>query len=664
MEIIAGVLLYLCWEASLLTISILVCKKIIFKNHIAQKYSLVFVLGLKILITSCLMYVLTYFHVIQLLIPITILAFCGILFSLFQSRLKLRTKVSSLLKTKYKIDAIRRTAVLVCISTLAITPLIETDSNFATNWIMKYLNNSGSILEFAWNYSAHWEVNYLPGLYFTNSWLVIFVKNFEVIAIIYVLINRLASNLIPTKKVNDAIVLAVMSLPLFWINVPTGFATLKNDQIYAAGNLMIITALVQLISNKKFNFEELILLILGSILVLVKFSGPLLIVLVALFILNLRRRNRFSIEEFRIDSRRIILIFAPLSIAYILPYLYNLLVYRSPLYPVQLSLFGFNFPGYFNTKDTRIIENLGSSETWLALLGVPMFPYALAGLMFIPIVLLSPMFLFNKSKPTRDMKNHFSTQVTRNLTKITLILILLYFVTPFSSGTKELPIIYLTSQNTLRYIIAPILILTLIALLKVSERFQSTYLINLLCAVFTVSNCITIIKTNNLTMNLFLELSILVFVSFAIFMDLSFINSNRKWMKKLILFVCVFIFVLSANNLLKSLETNFYSVDQFKIQGSIANLVVPIPPQPDLAFVISGYCATGSQFNGVKYVGSIGVDQLMRSSNTPDFLAVCSYPWQRISPEVEGLVSELLMKYGYTFFASTKNRLVYTHDKS
>lgn len=658
----AGILLYLCWEASLITISIFICKKIIFKNYSAQSYLLVFVLGLKILSTSCLMYVLVYLHVIELLVPITILMVSAIIFSLFRSKTKLKNYVTSRLKIKNRIQVIRLISVFVCLASLSISPLIETDSNFASNWMMNYLNNSGSIFEFAWNYSAHWEVNYLPGLYFTNSWLIIFVKNFEVIGILYVLIKNIASALSPSRKPNEAIVLAVMSIPLLWLNAPTGFATLKNDQIYASGILMITIAVIQLISNKKFSFAELMLLTMGFIFVLVKFSGPLLIILVAVFLFWFVKRYDLSIKDFELELRRIFILFGPISLFYVLPYLYNLIFYRSPLYPVQLSVFGFDLPGYFNTKNTRILEHLDNSETWLALIGVPQFPYAFAGLIFIPVVLFSPVFLFHKWSKKKFTKTMVSIPVAKNLVIISLILILLYFITPFSSGTKELPIVYLTSQNTLRYIIAPILILTLLAFLKMSERIYSVKLLNTLCVIFTVSNCLTIMKFNALKTHLIIDIAIVTFLSYALFMDENFINSNRKWIKKFALFLFIPSFVFSVNNIHKTYESDFYSVSKYKIQGTIANLVVPIPPQPDLSIVISGYCATGSKFNAVRYVGSIRVEQLVNISNQPNYLAVCAFPWQKMSPEIEDFVSKVLNQYGYTLFASSNNRLIYRRD--
>ena len=87
--------------------------------------------------------------------------------------------------------------------------------------------------------------------------------------------------------------------------------------------------------------------------------------------------------------------------------------------------------------------------------------------------------------------------------------------------------------------------------------------------------------------------------------------------------------------------------------------MITLPPPPDLSFNVSGYCATGSNFQNVQYVGALNINELGDIENAPEFLSFCSFPWQRISPDVIDFVSKSVVDYGYTLFYSTENRLLF-----
>lgn len=654
-----GILYFLFWESSLTVLSLALIRKSLFGKQ-SPNYLVVFVLSTKFLVTSTMMFLLTYFRMLQFLKPLTLvffaIAFAILLRSSFLFNSSFRTKAETIEITRI----VGPILVLLILFTIGFSPMIETDSIYVTTWLMEFISGRGDVLNFAWNYSPLWEMNYMPGLFLTNSWLILFLKNFEVVVLLFFLIKILVCKSTIKRVPSEIIPLVAISTPLLWLNAPTGLATLKNDQIYSAGVLMVALAVSEIYTRRKLEFNETLLFLMGSLFIAVKFSGPMLFCLGAFFILILWRIHRIKIDfNFR-KSFPILILTLSAFVIYFLPYFYNLLTYGNPFYPIKFSFFDKVLPGTFDTQSTSIIANFSIRETSLAFFGFNAFPYSIVGLLFIPSLILSPLIVWNVSIRARRVRTGDTSEIVFPLIIVSWILIALYLMAPWSSGTRELPFIYLNKQDSLRYVLGVVLILTSIAMIMLERYFKSVVFVSLIGALVVLSNIITVVHRNNPTSHNFgvwiSAVSGLILLNLYLG-SIKTLIAKQKNVLSLASLLSAFVLVLNMN--LNTFNDQFYSIHKHDVEGSISNFVLPSNPQADVTFIASGYCATGSNFRGINFVGNTNIEQLKNHMNRPEYLSICTRPWQTISEDSLQYISTLLQEYDYVLFKSTQNRLLF-----
>lgn len=651
--------MYVAWEISLFSAGLsLVLYLGVFnaKNHVR---TWLFVLATKLILTSCLMFifVLLKWIVLEAFFITSVLLLCVALLNKQKHKDLIRSSLEDVSRDKKSLFSILSMLAIFTIG--SVSPMIETDSNFASNFLLLYANNIGDVFNYAWNYSPLWELNYLPGVFLFNNWISIYFINFQVIILIFLAVFELSKTLRGNNIDSRAIALALITTPILWLNAPSGIATIKNDQIYAAGSLLIIVSIIESYKSRTLSSYCKYYFYLGSILVLVKFSGPILIGISVLGFVCFRfLYHQKSLKEEIFSIRNIILLLP--CVIYTSPYIHNTIVFGSPVYPVKIKLFGEEFPGYFNTQGTRIFEYLNLPETWIALSGVNVFPFSTAGLLFVPFLLWSPIFLFQSFKGRK-----VRTDASEGILIISMwILLLLYIVTPFSSGTLESPLLYLTSQNTLRYVIVVILICSLLAINNLFLWLKWMPIRKFILVVVIMSNFLTIQHTNNVDEPKLIEMSLVLILginSYGLFKSSEHrfprINSSSE-IRLLIYCSSILLLVALAS------RTENLSRSEFQPNSSIGNLVGGFSDDQYRSLKTSGYCALREQIRSLQYFGPIDYSGLeaLRNEQFPHYLVACLYPWFEFSKEDAEVIKERLIVFGYRIAYVKGNRMVLVLD--
>jgi len=239
----------------------------------------------------------------------------------------------------------------------SLRPVSDTDSLSVLNFLLEWYFNQNNPYFRAWEYVPVWELAYLPSLVISNSdnffWLTSF-KPMIILGLGTYLIGRELK--LPTNFVWIS-VLGTLVFFNFWFS-GSNMGTLKNDFIFASGIILTVYSLIRSLRTNNDNLTYL-LFILGLIFLTLKFSGFFLglISILAFLLIN---RNRI------IENKKKTVIWAAILfvVVFLLTghyYLFNLIEFGNPFYPVKVGLLGFEFPGH-DLSSTSILANLDQDQ--------------------------------------------------------------------------------------------------------------------------------------------------------------------------------------------------------------------------------------------------------------------------------------------------------------
>ena len=353
----------------------------------------------------------------------------------------------------------------------SLTPILDTDSSIHSHHLLGFINGTVHPFEFQNNYVALWESSYLPSLVLTNSTHLVALTSVQA-----VILFALASYLLARQLGFDALAAGLIAFTAIlcghlWGSFATGAATLKNDAISAAGVLLMALGAVRFTESGQVDLPIAVLLAGGLIFGSCKFSGPVIASVLGLSLLAFYPRQVLGMNASSWGILAgVLLLFCATSGIY---YLRNLWQFGNPVYPFILHIGPFTLPGgsgYYDPVGTRIIDHLSDPQIWKLFFGIGsdasdrtayLIKTLFAFLLLIPLWLLLVRWL-----PTRLPGAAAMVAEPRLIWFIwltTVVLWLLFFSTIWSAGMRYDPYYYLVTHNHLRYAIAHVQLLVILA---------------------------------------------------------------------------------------------------------------------------------------------------------------------------------------------------------
>jgi hypothetical protein len=333
-------------------------------------------------------------------------------------------------------------AVLMAFSPILISamrPVFEDDSVAAIGDLLGWINQGGTPYDFKYNYVSLVEAGYLPVIILARQDTLFWFVSLQSVLLFGFATYRLSRLLEISRRLALTAALSALTLYWFWAGV-SGVQTIKNDMLYNAGILLLVSAVLAVWEGGGSAITTIIFTC-GVVFATTKYSGPILLLGLlpasgCLFFFA--RRPKFQ------AFLKMILVALPIAIVTTGHfYLRNLFAHGNPFYPWKLTVLGFSLPGTIDFQGTSILSNWRTADVWQALLFTTkeglLFPIALVAIILYFPLLFSPLF-----KP-REVSG------TRLVAGIALLAWLVFFASQWSAGTLPGKFDYILAHVSFRY---------------------------------------------------------------------------------------------------------------------------------------------------------------------------------------------------------------------
>lgn len=269
---------------------------------------------------------------------------------------------------------------------LALRPIGEVDSLYNLHFVLGWLENRTTPLDYAFNYAGFWEAGLVPALTIGRSDLAMWLRPVEALLVVGLGVWTIGAELGVERRLRAASVAASLAFMHFWWG-QSGVATAKNDLLVCAGQ--VIGALVVLrVARGTAGRWEALLAGLAAVFVSTKSSGPFLAGAAAAAWLVWRRR---------VDWRWACGLGGLWMASVGFVYLANLARFGNPFYPFTLQIGPLALPGRADQSGTSIWANIGDERLWRLFLW-PEGGVSPAGLLFPLFLLVTPFVLWRVNK--------------------------------------------------------------------------------------------------------------------------------------------------------------------------------------------------------------------------------------------------------------------------
>ncbi|MGC9948337.1 MAG: hypothetical protein ABSF64_18375 [Bryobacteraceae bacterium] len=276
---------------------------------------------------------------------------------------------------------------------LSIRPIEEVDSLYNLHYMMAWVRNLTTPYVFAYNFVPFWELSFVPGIVLTSSDLFFWYNCLKPILLLALALFLIARELDLPGRFAIWTVPFLMLFPHLWLG-PSGFSTLKNDMIHAAGYAMFALVAVRVARGKAVAVDVAVTAFAAAF-VSTKFSGPMFLLFGCLVAVALAWRWIFRHPKTAALAGGAVASFWFVTAGHY--YLHNFLLYGNPVYAYQINFGPIHLPGRADIGDTSILYNLRDPQLWrffflpergLSPAGI-LFPIALAAILIGSVVLVA-----------------------------------------------------------------------------------------------------------------------------------------------------------------------------------------------------------------------------------------------------------------------------------
>jgi hypothetical protein len=246
---------------------------------------------------------------------------------------------------------------------LCLRPVGECDSQIMISYLQTLHTNRSPIHPTPYHYVVFWEMGYLPAMAFTrNDWF-LWVTSLKPVALAAVVFYRIGVKTGLSRSIAALAGVNAVLLCHYWVNC-SGVATLKNDMVHAAGVALIALSGLRVLRGL-IDRETALLMCAAVVFVTTKYSGiPELIVGLGVVALVAAREL--------VGRRRLVARWAGWSAAVWLLtcghyYVWNMVVYRNPLFPFPVKLGPLSLPGdpaLAELSQTTILSSIRDPRVW------------------------------------------------------------------------------------------------------------------------------------------------------------------------------------------------------------------------------------------------------------------------------------------------------------
>src|SRR2546428_5196146 len=236
---------------------------------------------------------------------------------------------------------------------MAIRPFEDYDSMFIAKFMLNWLFNHTTPYTNAFDYVSTWNLTFLPSMVITHTDWFFWIDSVKPVFIIGLGLYLIGYKIGIPKILNYSAILAGMLFVSYWGTSYSGIGTLKDDAVVAAGIILIALATLEII-NKGFNRINSLILIIAFVFISIKYSGiPVMAISVILIIIFKRREIANNYRKIIGWSLIAVLVLLLTNGHY---YIFNLLQYGNPFYPIKVTVLGLGFSNGNNLQSTSIIS--------------------------------------------------------------------------------------------------------------------------------------------------------------------------------------------------------------------------------------------------------------------------------------------------------------------
>lgn len=265
---------------------------------------------------------------------------------------------------------------------LALRPVGEADSLFNLHFVLGWLENRTTPLDYAFHYPGFWEAGFLPLLTLGRSDLVLWLRPAEALGVVGLCLWLVGEELGVERRLRVAALVSSLGFVHFWWG-QSGVGTLKNDLMVSAGQALGALVLVRAAKGKA-SHREALLAGLAAVFVSTKFSGPFLVGAAVAAWAAWRRR-----VEWKWAAGLGALWMATVGFSYAS----NWWRFGNPFYPFTMKLGPVVLPGRGDLSGTSIWANMGDERLWRLFLW-PEGGVSPAGVLFPLFLVAAPMLLW------------------------------------------------------------------------------------------------------------------------------------------------------------------------------------------------------------------------------------------------------------------------------
>jgi hypothetical protein len=296
---------------------------------------------------------------------------------------RLGTAIDRAVRTGTSVDRFLILTLGAAALSLSLRPVCECDSQVMLSYLEQLQTNRSHVHPTPNHYVVFWEMGYLPAMVLTrNDWF-LWVTSLKPVVLAAVVLYRIGVMSGLSQSIAALAGVNAVLLCHYWVNC-SGVATLKNDMVHAAGVTLI--ALVGLrVLRGLFDRETGVLMWAAAVFMTTKYSGlPELVVGIGLV--------AFVAARELIGRRWLVARWVGWSAAgWLLTcghyYMWNLIVYRNPLFPFPVKFGPVSLPGDSALGElprTTILSSIGDPRVWDAFFHINQV--SVAGLWF-PVTL-------------------------------------------------------------------------------------------------------------------------------------------------------------------------------------------------------------------------------------------------------------------------------------
>jgi hypothetical protein len=541
-------------------------------------------------------------------------------------------------------------------------PILEADSIGYSHSLISIIQGKITPLDYPAHFSALWESSYLPSISLLGSTIYCPIINLETLAFMAIGVFAICEILRFKKSVIQLLFLVVITQGQLWGYTPSGISTLKNDLVFSAATIWICLSCLLILKNSDIKYFSPAFLAIGTTFILCKFSGVLPLFLIMFVTLFLTKSwIQFSKQKLKILA----FTFSVALFSNGFYYVYNLLSYGNPVAPYELDLGIVKLNGTVQAENTRIIDRLDSIDTYRYFFQLNNWNESRIGLffpLFFFLALLNVLFVVLRFKEY----GYLDLLAQRFISIISALLWMIFIVTPWTSGTQDVPYFYLEEGFSFRYASAAIILSTvsaIILLLKLAQVGEKLVLFVLTLQFLAQIKYLYGTLWAGVSRYLDFEFILISVIVFGVLPFFLFIST--RWRKTRIAFsvayLCLFFVLLpkfaahdkgitgwemDALSFLEKSELKSERVGLIDWEGNNPQLSVFVWPN---AFSVLSYISID------QYVGTINPSlqsSVFSLENSPDVLLMTSYPGSPFLESDIEKVSRYFDKFGYEFIES------------